>query len=134
MNNKEVSLTDFNDGFKNYCFKVLQNFEDISFNAEENILMNKKLPATTAIHLNNILQEAMQNSIKHSKATAINYTLNCDSKFEIRISDNGSGFEMESTKKGNGLDNMEWRATEACVALHYESVPGHGTMVSITEI
>lgn len=134
LNNKEVTLIEFNDGFKNYCFKVLQNFEDINFNAEENILVNKKLPAATAIHLNNILQEAVQNIIKHSKATIINYTLKCDSKLEITISDNGSGFAMDKTQKGNGLDNMEWRACEAGVALHYESKPGVGTSVEIKEV
>ena len=134
LNNKEVSLTDFNDGFKNYCFKVLQNFENINFNAEENIIINKKLPAATAIHLNNILQEAVQNIIKHSKATIINYTLKCDSKLEITISDNGTGFAMDKAQKGNGLDNMEWRAREAFVALHYESKPGVGTSVEITEV
>ena len=134
LNNKEVTLIEFNDGFKNYCFKVLQNFEDINFNAEENILVNKKLPAATAIHLNNILQEALQNSIKHSKATIINYNLKCDSKLEITISDNGTGFAMDKTQKGNGLDNMEWRAREAGVALHYESQPGVGTSVEIKEV
>ena len=133
LNNKEVSLTDFNDGFKNYCFKVLQNFEDFHFNAEENILVNKKLPAATAIHLNNILQEAVQNSIKHSKATAINYTLTSGNKFEIKISDNGVGFEIDSTKKGNGLDNMEWRAREAGVSLDYQTIPGKGTSILINE-
>ena len=133
LNNKEVSLSDFNDGFKNYCFKVLQNFEDFNFNAEENILVNKKFPAATAIHLNNILQEAVQNSIKHSKATAINYTITSDDKFQIRISDNGVGFEIDKTKKGNGLDNMEWRAREAGVSLDYQTIPGYGTSIIINE-
>ncbi|HQS56403.1 MAG TPA: histidine kinase dimerization/phosphoacceptor domain-containing protein, partial [Sediminibacterium sp.] len=31
LNNKETNVSDFSDGFKTYCFNVLKNFEEISF-------------------------------------------------------------------------------------------------------
>ena len=133
LNNKEVSLTDFNDGFKTYCFKVLQNFEEIDFNAEEDISINKTLTAATAIHINNILQEAVQNIIKHSKASLINYKISCHNKLEISISDNGIGFDAGKSSKGNGLDNMEYRAHEAGVKFEICQRNGGGTLITIGE-
>jgi signal transduction histidine kinase len=133
LNNKEVSLADFSDGFKNYCFKILKNFEHIDFDAEEDIIENKNLPAATAIHLNKILQEALQNIIKHSKATGIIYSIKCSGKFKILISDNGIGFDTEKISSGNGLDNIAWRAKEAGVGLLHQSYPLKGTSITITE-
>ncbi len=115
LNNKEISVQEFSDGFKNYCFKILKNFEQLSFSATEKIENNKMLSSAMAIHLNKIMQEAVQNIIKHANATAINYTIESNTNFEITIADNGVGFDETKVIKGNGLDNMEWRAKEAGV-------------------
>lgn len=134
LNNKEVTITDFSDDFKNYCIKVLRNFENIGFEAEEEIVNNLMLTATTAIHLKRILQEAVQNSIKHSGATEITYWVKSDAQFEITLSDNGKGFDTNAIKYGNGLENMEWRAAQAGVRLSRRSVPGKGTIFCIAEL
>ena len=97
-------------------------------------MKTKILPAATAIHLNKILQEGLQNIIKHSKATAIIYSIKCSGKFKIQISDNGIGFDTEKISRGNGLDNIAWRAKEAGVGLLHQSYPKKGTSITITEI
>lgn len=134
LSNKDVSITDFNDEFKSYCFKVLKNFEHFDFIATEEILTNKKLPASTAIHLNKILQEAVQNIIKHSNGHEIQYHLTCDKKLEIQIKDNGVGFNPEKVKRGNGLENMEWRAREAQVEIKFQENEQSGMTIKITEV
>lgn len=131
LNNKEVSIADFSDGFKNYCFKLLKNFEHISFDAEEQIEENKMLSAAVAIHLNKILQEAVQNIIKHSNATQIRYSIFCNKQLSITIADNGKGFDGAAIKKGNGLDNIQWRAKEVEVTIEIISLPGKGTSIII---
>jgi signal transduction histidine kinase len=134
LNNKEVSLQEFNDGFKNYCFKVLKNFEHIRFDAAENILNNPVLTASTAIHLNKIMQEAIQNIIKHANASQINYTIADKNGIEIRVEDNGVGFNINHSKTGNGMGNMQWRAKEAGLIIDVISTPNKGTMVTINTL
>jgi signal transduction histidine kinase len=134
LNNKEISVQEFSDGFKNYCFKILKNFEDISFNATENIESNVMLKAATAIHLNKILQEAVQNTIKHANATQLNYTINSNEKIQITIQDNGKGFDENVVKKGNGLENMQWRAKEVGIIANIKSTINEGTTIIINTL
>ncbi len=134
LNNKEISVQEFSDGFKNYCIKILKNFEQLNFNATEKIENNKMLSAATAIHLNKIMQEAMQNIIKHANATQINYIIKSDRNFEIIISDNGIGFDEMKIKKGNGLDNMEWRAKEIDMQISVIAKGKMGTSIQISKL
>jgi signal transduction histidine kinase len=134
LNNKEVTIQEFSDGFKNYCFKILKNFEHINFNATENIQNNKMLTAATAIHLNKILQEAVQNIIKHANATQLNYIINSNEKIQITIQDNGKGFEQSNVKNGNGLENMQWRAKEVGIAVSIKSTINVGTTITINTL
>jgi signal transduction histidine kinase len=134
LNNKEVTIQEFSDGFKNYCFKILKNFEDISFNATENIESNVMLKAATAIHLNKILQEAVQNIIKHANATQLNYTINSNKKIQITIQDNGKGFDQHTANKGNGLENMQWRAKEVGIEIAIQSIISEGTTITINTL
>lgn len=132
LNNKEISLADFSDGFKTYCFKLLRNFEQLEFEAEEDIEENTLLPAAVAIHLNKILQEAVQNILKHSQATVIRYHIRSSGKLVITLSDNGVGFDEVTARKGNGLSNMRWRAAEANAEIVLTSVPGKGSTLRIS--
>ena len=134
LNNKEISVQEFSDGFKNYCFKILKNFEQLSFSAEENIENNKMLSAATAIHLNKILQEAVQNIIKHANATQITYQIESNKNFKISITDNGVGFNENSVNKGNGLENMQWRAKEVGIDVKLISVVNGGTTITINTL
>ncbi|MBS1628262.1 MAG: hypothetical protein JSR09_07245 [Bacteroidetes bacterium] len=132
LNNQSITVNDFSDSFKNYCIKLLQNFEDINFDVKESITVNKTISAQTAIHLNKIMQEAIQNIIKHAQATSINYSINCNGKIIIVIADNGKGFNVENICKGNGIENMQWRAANAAFNFTIQSTQS-GTSVTITE-
>jgi signal transduction histidine kinase len=127
LNSKELSVEQLNDNFKNYCFKLLKNFEHISFNATETIENNMTLKAATVFHITKICQEAIQNIIKHSGATQINYTIAANQKLTITIIDNGCGFNEKEITKGNGLENMVWRAKEAGCKIKISSDTEKGT-------
>jgi signal transduction histidine kinase len=131
LNNKEITVQEFSDGFKNYCFKLLKNFEYISFDADENITENYMLPASKAIHLNKIMQEVIQNIIKHANATVIKYEFNTRNGLHLQITDNGSGFNNNAESTGYGLDNMKWRAKEAGVEIGIQSKPNKGCSITI---
>jgi two-component system NarL family sensor kinase len=57
-----------------------------------------------------IIQEAIQNIIKHAQATAVSIFLHYTTlQLEIIVADNGKGFN-ENSPKGQGLTNMKARA------------------------
>jgi signal transduction histidine kinase len=78
-----------------------------------------------------ILQEAMNNIAKHSKANLVSISLmrKNDDRIELVIGDNGIGFDMESIKKGLGLGSMRERAELSGGAFGIESVKGKGTVI-----
>ena len=60
-----------------------------------------------------IMQEALNNSIKHSSAKNLNILLHYDkTQIEVKVSDDGKGLPDNTAfrKKGIGLSNMELRA------------------------
>jgi signal transduction histidine kinase len=132
LNNKEISVHELNDQFKNYVFKVLRNFEHISFNAKEAIEKDSILSSATALHIHKILQEIIQNIIKHSKATQLQYTVSVKEHIVFTIQDNGIGFEPTKEVYGNGLGNMQWRAKEAGITLQIDSQRMQGSSITLT--
>ena len=83
-----------------------------------------------------ILQEAMNNVAKHSKANGVRLSLKKnDNTLELAIQDNGHGFEpekalsSESSKRGLGLVSMGERARLSGGSFAIESTKGAGTTV-----
>lgn len=73
----------------------------------------KQLPVARDLQLNlfRILQEQLKNIFKHAKATKIKVSVEIapDNMLELKIRDNGVGFEVNIGKGGIGLTNMQRR-------------------------
>jgi len=78
-------------------------------------LETARFPGDVEIACFRIAQEAVNNAIRHSRATRIDITLDYrDSALSMVIADNGVGFEMEAaTGKGLGFISMRERASGA---------------------
>jgi signal transduction histidine kinase len=81
-----------------------------------------------------IVQEALTNAIKHSRARAVRVMLGVDRRGEsdwltIRVTDNGRGLAAGSTGSGRGMLNMRNRASKIGAVLKVETVSGAGTMI-----
>lgn len=85
-----------------------------------------------------IVQEALNNVVKHAFATNVAIHLTSDAgTVQLTIADNGKGFAFEtvpcgSTDSGWGLTIMRERAESIGGLFKVNSVPGEGTMVSVT--
>lgn len=81
-----------------------------------------------------MVQEALQNAVKHANASEIKLQVESGKRdTTISISDNGSGFLLAVAKsKGMGISNLEERAKLLHGHLNIFSYPGAGTNVSIT--
>ena len=100
-------------------------------NLEEK-LQNAELDMDWKRHLSLIFKEGLNNSLKHSKC----HKVSIDSKFEndefeIILEDDGTGFNPNNLKTGNGLNNMKMRAEYINAILDIESQPGSGTKISV---
>lgn len=80
-----------------------------------------------------VVQEVMNNAIKHSGATKIFVNSRfVNNKVAIAIQDNGKGFNIdEMVQTGLGLKNLESRADMAGANFKLKSVPGKGTTAII---
>lgn len=83
-----------------------------------------------------VSQEALNNIAKHSKADLARLSLKkIGDKIELKIEDNGMGFDLEQTlsperaRRGMGLDSMRERAELSGGAFAVESTLGAGTTI-----
>ena len=92
---------------------------------------SEELPDRLSVCLYRVLQEALQNAVKHSRAAVIDVVLrHSRDEVELTIHDNGVGFNIEAlTGFGLGLTSMKERLAAVNGQLRVLSAPGHGTTV-----
>lgn len=84
------------------------------------------------IMLFRIAQESIQNSIKYAEANKIDISLKYNvHDFDMTVTDNGKGFDMENFKPGMGIASMHDRAKNIDAALKIQSEPGAGTHIHV---
>jgi signal transduction histidine kinase len=95
------------------------------------------LSTETALRLFRVLQEGLNNVVKHSGATSALVELTLEpSHVRLTICDNGKGFAPGSVTPtvaghGFGLVGMQERARMMGGELTIDSEPGHGTTITI---
>jgi two-component system nitrate/nitrite sensor histidine kinase NarX len=87
------------------------------------------LPAEVQVAFYRVCQEALNNVAKHAKASRVQIDLNHEgTAIELRIRDDGKGFDPEQTVSGHyGLGMMRERAEAVGALLTVTSQPGRGT-------
>lgn len=84
------------------------------------------------IHVYRIIQEALQNSNKYSKAKrCCVFLMKTGDKITIRIWDNGIGFNAEKAKQGIGMKNIKERTKVLKGVLKITSSSEKGTTIEI---
>ena len=85
-----------------------------------------------ALQLMRIVQEVLTNVLKHSGATRMQVSAHCSGTLiEVRIADNGCGFDTAGTPTGRGLRHLPQRAASLNGSVIIESQPGRGTTVRL---
>jgi two-component system, NarL family, sensor histidine kinase UhpB len=79
-----------------------------------------------------IFKEALNNAVKYSGTEKIDIKTDRQNKqLALQIKDYGKGFNTETTRRGNGLDNMKNRAAELDGRIEFRSAAGEGTLVQL---
>jgi len=96
------------------------------------------IPSEYRINLYRIIQESINNILKHSNASRINIILKTDSaSINLEIEDNGKGFEQNKGSEGYpgggyGIEFMKERVRIIGGKIKIDSMIGRGTKVTIT--
>jgi len=98
-----------------------------------------EVPPPLHITLYRILQEAINNIVKHARADRMRVSLDrVDDVLHLLIEDNGCGFDPDSIKcvdgecRGLGLLSMKERASFSGGTYRLKSAPGRGTRIEVT--
>lgn len=97
--------------------------------------MNRRIDTTKEAVLYRVLQECVNNIIKHAQATHVTIQLVMHPTYlNLIVEDNGKGFDTAALKQGEGgigLRNIESRIAFLQGTVEFDSTPGHGTTVII---
>lgn len=102
-----------------------------SFEAETRIAFEGRLSAEQERAIYRLVQESLNNVIKHSRAERAEIAAGPDDgSLAISVRDDGCGFEVEGTQPGVGMNGMRERIELLGGELEIRSSPGEGTLVS----
>ncbi|WP_264560483.1 ATP-binding protein [Flavobacterium sp. N2270] len=132
MNKEAITFEDLKTRTTNFIEAAKTSLLGITF--EFNYPKNTDevtLNSLQGIDVYRIIQEAVNNAVKHAEATKIivNFEL-IKNTLEVSISDNGKGFDKETIEAGNGLASMKKRAQEINANLSIEPLE-QGTKVCL---
>ena len=94
----------------------------------------EQLPFAWQEALYHIVQEALNNVIRHAHARSVQVSLQfSESAIQLQVSDDGIGFDPEnpSETSGLGLRGMRERVQRLGGAVQIASAPGKGTKVMV---
>jgi two-component system NarL family sensor kinase len=109
---------------------VIGNFKH-RFSHDTNISW-KSIDEVTKANVYRIIQESLQNIIKHAKAKSVTLDFSLkNQKLFITISDDGVGFDTKKGKKGIGIKNIKTRVDKLSGSVDFLSKIDHGTTLTI---
>lgn len=111
-----------------------------SINLTSKIKINRQISGMEAsalsqdlhIGIYRILQEQLNNVLKHAEATEVTIQLERrEDTLHLSIADNGKGFQVQNSQNGIGLMNMRTRAENLSGSFVVKSSPGQGCCVEV---
>jgi signal transduction histidine kinase/tetratricopeptide (TPR) repeat protein len=130
LNKENITITGISDRVKNYINKLQPSYNDINIVVVECIDKDVRISSKQALNIFRIIQEAVHNALKHSRAKNISVFIESNKSLTITISDDGVGIKI-TNPAGNGLINMRSRAEESGLQLTTSSNEQAGTVVTV---
>ncbi len=133
LNTDFVSGSGFMDIVSELIEKQTKAYQlESSFNYTDDINW-EVVPNKTKINIYRIIQESLQNIYKHANANGVKISIQLkNSVICLSIIDDGDGFDVNKSKKGIGLKNINSRVSEVNGKAEFDSILKKGTEVIIT--
>ncbi len=101
-------------------------------NVDLTICNERRIPAQIEQAIYRVVQEALANVARHSRATEVVVALNYfEDSIEVSIEDNGCGFDPYRKMNGMGLHSIRERIERLNGRLHIESAPNQGARLKV---
>ena len=120
------------EALKDYCNSI--NVTNITQVKYQSFGMEERLEANTEIIIYRIVQELLNNTLKHASATEVLVQLLREqNRLSITVEDNGKGFDTNDLQKtkGAGWANIKSRVDYLKGKMDLNSEPGKGVSVNI---
>ena len=136
MKTADVQATDLWLRIINFMKQMGRHYTNINFKVEGEAPANYIIPSNKALNIVLVLQEAVNNAVKHAQPAIITAaSINDENGWSISISDNGKGFDFDAAKAKTsdsyGLSNMQERAIASAITFSIKSEAGKGTSVML---
>jgi PAS domain S-box-containing protein len=93
-------------------------------------VLEKDIPEVLKVVIFRVLQEALNNFARHGRGNLVELSLlKSGDALELRIQDNGQGFDVGKVQKGVGLESMRERVELSGGSFDVESTAGRGTTI-----
>jgi two-component system sensor histidine kinase UhpB len=110
----------------------IEQARDITIDFDTSSFEEQQLSPSKQLMTYRIIQEQLNNVLKHSKANHVTIQLSQASGIvHLTINDNGIGFDEQQVKHGMGLNNIRSRLEMVNGNMHIESKPGQGCVLEV---
>lgn len=108
--------------------------EDVPFQVEMRFVHtgpDRSIDATVRRDIFMVLKEALNNTLKHARASHVQVLLETDAlAYVLRVKDDGQGFS-DGAARGNGSKNIRARVERLHARFEITSAPGSGTSIEL---
>jgi signal transduction histidine kinase len=119
------------EALEDYCKSISNGATKIVF---QQLGTARQLNNTTTLYVYRIIQELVNNALKHAKASQIIAQLTFDpAKILITVEDDGAGFNTADiiNSKGVGMSSIKQRLDYLNGTIDIDAAPGQGTAINI---
>ena len=131
INHDKVDLSELKSKVIGFLVQVMQN-EKNTRHLVEIEESSETLNPNTAINIFRIIQEAVNNALKHANASEIRISITITDSPTLTISDDGCGFDGQDKEGHYGLANLRNRVAEIGGTFVLETEPDKGTRITIS--
>lgn len=95
-------------------------------------IVEETLDHIDRINVYRIIQELVNNTLKHAKATQIYFLMEKNkNQVSILLKDNGVGFEFDKAQAGMGIQNIQYRMKMLNIESEYTAILGQGVAIKM---
>ena len=135
IDSRNDTLNDLIDRMKDLAYDALTMRDIHVIFQTKGFDKNRKIPVNYRQNIFYIFKEAINNILKHARASEVNIDLKYAEKtFTVKVKDNGTGFDPEQVKRGNGLKNMKMRANRIGANLQFVSSGGFQIILKLDQM
>jgi ligand-binding sensor domain-containing protein/two-component sensor histidine kinase len=133
VNSRNDSMEEILLRMRRYAAELFDNSKTIFHLDLDGAVAGKKINMEQRRDVYLIYKESMNNIFKHASANNVWINVKWDNnKLNLKIKDDGEGFDSSIVSNRNGLRNIHFRAEKWKGATSIRTSPGNGTFIEIT--